>query len=95
MIKGAEKVDFRLFWGKAGGERPGEPGWHPVAYHCLDVAGAADAVLAASPRKLAVMAQLLGTAAENARRFLVSLGHSWFGVAPSDVAATSSEAAQI
>jgi CRISPR-associated endonuclease/helicase Cas3 len=66
-------ADYRLFWGKAGGEQAGEPSWHPVAYHCLDVAAAADALLAVSPRKLAVLARLLGTSGENARRLLVCL----------------------
>jgi CRISPR-associated endonuclease/helicase Cas3 len=73
MINNVEKLDHRLFWGKAGGEQGEEPAWHPVAYHCLDVAAAADAVLDASPRKLAVMARLLGTSVENAQRFLVCL----------------------
>src|SRR5262249_36404452 len=66
-------ADYRLFWGKAGGEQTGEPGWHPVAYHCLDVAAAADALLAVNPRKLAVLARLLGTSEENAKRVLLCL----------------------
>jgi len=68
-----EWLDYRLFWGKTGGEQAGEPSWHPVAYHCLDVAAAADALLAVNPRKLAVLARLLGTSKENAQRLLVCL----------------------
>jgi len=61
------------FWGKAGGARQGEPAWHPLAYHSLDVAAVADALLKSNPRKLAVMADLLGTDAANAHRFIVCL----------------------
>jgi Cas3, HD domain len=66
------KSSYLRFWGKAGGDQPSEPGWHPVAYHCLDVAAVADLLLFASPRKLARLTGLLGTSADNARRFLVS-----------------------
>lgn len=61
------------FWGKAGGDRPGEPAWHPLPYHSLDVAAAADALLSHNPRKLNVIATLLGTDPQNARRFVVCL----------------------
>lgn len=26
------------YWGKAKPAYPGEPKWHPLVYHCLDVA---------------------------------------------------------
>lgn len=29
------------YWGKADPAYPGEPKWHPLAYHCLDVAAVA------------------------------------------------------
>jgi CRISPR-associated endonuclease/helicase Cas3 len=29
------------YWGKADPTYPGEPKWHPLAYHCLDVAAVA------------------------------------------------------
>jgi CRISPR-associated endonuclease/helicase Cas3 len=64
---------YLQFWGKAGGVRPGEPAWHPNAYHCLDVAAVADALLIASPRKLVALSSLLGTSPANARRLLVCL----------------------
>jgi hypothetical protein len=53
--------------------REGEPEWHPLAYHCLDVAAVADHLLARSPRKLAGIARLLGTSPGVARHFLVAL----------------------
>ena len=61
------------FWGKAGGGVPGEPCWHPLAYHDLDVAAVADRLLRANPRKLGQFAKLLGTSPENARRLVVCL----------------------
>lgn len=64
---------YLMFWGKARGAREGEPATHPVAYHGLDVAAAANALLEAQPRILSRMAQLLGTTPCNARRLLVML----------------------
>ncbi|MHB9118613.1 MAG: HD domain-containing protein [Burkholderiales bacterium] len=32
-----ENLLFR-YWGKASPEYPGEPKWHPVVYHSLDMA---------------------------------------------------------
>ena len=61
------------FWGKAGGERPGEPESHPLAYHCLDVAAVADVLLRANPRRLAALSRWLGTTPDRARTFLVTL----------------------
>jgi CRISPR-associated endonuclease/helicase Cas3 len=61
------------FWGKAQGEREGEPSWHPAAYHNLDVAAVADVLLRQNPRRLSAMASRLGTSPQAARSFLVSL----------------------
>lgn len=61
------------FWGKAGGARLDEPGWHPLAYHNLDVAAVADVLLGASPRKLRTIARHLGTTPDRARQILVAL----------------------
>ena len=61
------------FWGKA---RPGDgsrAAWHPVAYHLLDVAAVADAMLAARPITVRRAGWLLGLADEDARRLLVAL----------------------
>ena len=64
---------YLKFWGKAGGERNGEPSWHPLAYHNLDVGAVADVLLRGSPRKLDGFAKLLSMTPDNARRFLVCL----------------------
>jgi CRISPR-associated endonuclease/helicase Cas3 len=61
------------FWGKAGGHLDSQPAWHPAAYHSLDVAAVAEALLKHNPQRLASMAALLGTGPENTRRFLVCL----------------------
>lgn len=61
------------FWGKAAGEREGEPASHPLVYHCLDVAAVADALLAQQPQRLATLASLMRTTPENARHVLVAL----------------------
>lgn len=52
---------------------PDEPGWHPLAYHSLDVAAVADVLLCSSPRKLRAIARLLSTTPDRARRILVAL----------------------
>lgn len=67
------ETDYLKFWGKAGSALEGEPASHPAAYHCLDVAAAAEALLDANPRRLARLAALLETTPDNARRCLVAL----------------------
>lgn len=62
-----------LYWGKAGGAQLDEPGWHPLAYHNLDVAAVADVLLCASPRKLHAIARLLAITPDQARQILVAL----------------------
>ena len=64
---------YLAFWGKAKADRPSEPSWHPIAYHCLDVAAIADVLLVANPRRLAALANLLQTSTNNARHLLVCL----------------------
>jgi len=69
-----QQAAYLRFWGKASPElRDGEPAWHPLAYHCLDVAAVAERLLLCSPRKLAGIARILGTTPEAARQFLVAL----------------------
>ncbi|HEU4628269.1 MAG TPA: CRISPR-associated helicase Cas3' [Gemmatimonadaceae bacterium] len=62
------------FWGKA---RPDAAEatvtWHPVVYHLLDVAAAADAILAVRPLALRRAARLLGLTPTDARRLIVAL----------------------
>lgn len=64
---------YLKFWGKAHGPQDDEPGWHPLAYHNLDVAAVADVLLRRNPRKLAAMARLLDTPEDNARRLIVAM----------------------
>src|SRR5262245_49250232 len=65
---------YLRFWGKASADlRSGEPPWHPVAYHCLDVAAVADKLLKANPKTRRAMARLLTTSPDNASRLLVAL----------------------
>lgn len=61
------------FWGKARNTVDCGPPTHPLAYHNLDVAACADALLMGHPRTLAKIAALFGTSADNARRCLVAL----------------------
>ena len=64
---------YLRFWGKAAGELAEQAKWHPLAYHCLDVAAVADRLLSCTPTALDVMARLMTTNRDNARRVLVCL----------------------
>jgi len=44
-----EPPTYFRYWGKADPNYPGEPKWHPLVYHCLDVAAVAAAWWEASP----------------------------------------------
>lgn len=73
MTVGAVTPDYLTFWGKA---RPGEgpgPAWHPVAYHLLDVAACAEAILRARPLARSRAAELLALDPVDAERLLVTL----------------------
>ncbi len=37
-MKKTELKSYYQYWGKADPNYPGEPKWHPLVYHCLDVA---------------------------------------------------------
>ncbi|MEQ1695268.1 MAG: CRISPR-associated helicase Cas3' [Hyphomicrobiaceae bacterium] len=75
FLAGAAMRDktYLCFWGKAQGEREGEPAWHPNAYHSLDVAAVAGVLLETNPRSLGRIAHLLDTSTEAARNLLVAL----------------------
>ncbi|GJG85711.1 hypothetical protein tb265_08920 [Gemmatimonadetes bacterium T265] len=64
---------YLAFWGKAQPCENATHSWHPVAYHLLDVAAAADALLAARTHALGVGARLLGMEVGAARRLVVAL----------------------
>jgi CRISPR-associated endonuclease/helicase Cas3 len=48
------------YWGKADPNHPGEPKWHPLVYHCLDVAAVGVEYLARAPALRQLFAQRLG-----------------------------------
>ncbi len=64
---------YLMYWGKARPCEGGGKSWHPVAYHCLDVAAVADVLLRTNHRKLGAIAGLLGTSPNNARATIVAL----------------------
>jgi len=45
----ANHTSLFRYWGKADPNYPREPKWHPLVYHCLDVAAVAGAWWDASP----------------------------------------------
>lgn len=47
------------FWAKSADGENGEPTYHPVAYHLLDVAAVAEALLEAQPNRAKALARLL------------------------------------
>lgn len=47
----SEVAAYLSFWGKSGGASSGQPAWHPVAHHSLDVAAVAEALLDLNPRR--------------------------------------------
>jgi CRISPR-associated endonuclease/helicase Cas3 len=51
---------FLQYWGKADEKYIGEPKWHPLAYHCLDVAACGRVLLNSQPAWLAGMGRLSG-----------------------------------
>jgi len=62
------------FWGKARPTEGDEPAaWHPVAYHLLDVAACADALLRSRPVTRARAAWLLGMPEHDAHALLVAM----------------------
>lgn len=61
------------YWGKADRRDEADPQWHPLAYHCLDVAAVADALLAGSPPRLQWIAALCDAQPEVVHRALVVL----------------------
>jgi CRISPR-associated endonuclease/helicase Cas3 len=52
-----------LYWGKADPSYPGEPKWHPLIYHCLDVAAVGVEYLRRAPAQWRLFAVALGNEA--------------------------------
>src|SRR6516162_7640046 len=57
---------YLRFWGKQRGAVEGGAGWHGAAYHCLDVAASARALLEANDLLRRQLAELLGIAERQA-----------------------------
>ncbi len=58
------------YWGKADSKYDGEPKWHPLAYHCLDVSACAAVLLDRQPMWLAALSRLSGLEIEWLRPWL-------------------------
>ncbi|MCU0843155.1 MAG: CRISPR-associated helicase Cas3', partial [Thiobacillaceae bacterium] len=58
------------YWGKADPKYDGEPKWHPLAYHCLDVSACAAVLLDRQPMWLAALSRLSGLEIEWLRPWL-------------------------
>ena len=61
------------FWGKAQRIEGSQNGWHPIAYHLLDVAAVAEALLRARPLAARRLAHLLDLSPDDARMLVVAL----------------------
>ncbi len=61
------------YWGKADPAYAGEPKWHPLAYHCLDVAACGRVLLRRQPAWLTTLARLSGLDPEALSSWLVFL----------------------
>lgn len=61
------------YWGKADTAYDGEPGWHPLVWHSLEVAAVAEALLARRPFLLRSLAESLGCSHQAAARLAVLL----------------------
>ena len=48
------------YWGKADPGYPGEPKWHPLVYHCLDVAAVGVEYMERAPAQRRLFAVALG-----------------------------------
>ena len=59
------------YWGKARRRGESGPEWHPVAYHCLDVAAAGEALLITRPQYLRALSASSGLAEDVARRWFL------------------------
>jgi CRISPR-associated endonuclease/helicase Cas3 len=61
QFKHIGNLGYCEYWGKADPDYPKEPKWHPLVYHCLDVAACGQELLARQPawlRKLAAISNL-------------------------------------
>lgn len=71
--QGSLPPSYLSFWGKARPSDDASNSWHPVAYHLLDVAASAQAILDVRPFALERIARLLALEPEAARELVVTL----------------------
>jgi len=64
---------YFAFWGKARPISGDTPAWHPLVYHCLDVAAAAEALLGAWPVLAGRLGRLLALSPSDLRALLTLL----------------------
>jgi len=62
---------IKAYWGKAVHEKGQALSWHPLAYHCLDVAACLDRILTERPHLLKEMARHLALPLDETRRRLI------------------------
>lgn len=67
------------YWGKAQPASGDQPDWHPLAYHCLDVAAAGEALISARPGLLKSLSLASGLQEDQARQWFL------FGLALHDI----------
>lgn len=73
---GATDANVRFiadYWGKAHPKIETGPRFHPLAYHCLDVAAAGEALLAVCPQLLSPLSRATGLPAETVHGWLLFL----------------------
>jgi CRISPR-associated endonuclease/helicase Cas3 len=73
LLEGSRAVEYLRFWGKAQPLLETGPRWHPIAFHLLDVAASAKAILAARPVTRARAARFLAMKDSEATALVVAL----------------------
>ncbi len=61
------------YWGKADPAYPGEPKWHPLVYHCLDVAACGLSLLESRPAWFDTLTRLSGLPGQHVHNWVVFL----------------------
>lgn len=73
MMTGRNTNRIFNYWGKADPDYPGDPKWHPLAYHSLDVAACGLVLLESQPTWFAILVRLSGLSEKNLRSWVVFL----------------------
>jgi len=66
-------MSFMSYWGKASEAGHDGQSWHPLAYHCLDVAACGQVLLEVQPEWLAILARSSGVPTDSLQPWLVFL----------------------